>query len=97
MERNFRKVKDRTFHGDAIYRGLRYKLPVDKTIYQFLIDNKGLHKIIRNDDNPKLIKPVDGEVVEKYEAKLHNGEYLQELRDWQREAGCLPQHIEVGS
>ncbi len=37
------------------------------------------------------------DVVEKYEAKLHNGEYLQELRDWQREAGCLPQHIEEGS
>ena len=26
-------------------------------------------------------------VVEQYEAKLHNGEYLQELRDWQRDAG----------
>ena len=26
-------------------------------------------------------------VVEQYEAKLHAGEYLQELRDWQREAG----------
>ena len=26
-------------------------------------------------------------VVEKYEAKLHNGEYFQELRDWQRDAG----------
>ena len=31
-------------------------------------------------------------VVAQYEAKLHNGEYLQELRDWQRDAG-----IEVGS
>ena len=27
------------------------------------------------------------EVVEKYEAKLHNGEYLEELRDYQRDAG----------
>ena len=27
------------------------------------------------------------EVVEKYEAKLHNGEYYEELRDWQRDAG----------
>ena len=26
-------------------------------------------------------------VVEKYEAKLHNGEYYEELRDWQRDAG----------
>ena len=26
-------------------------------------------------------------VVEQYEAKLHNGEYLQELRDYQRDAG----------
>ena len=41
---------------------------MDKTIYQYLIDNEGLHKIIRNDDNPKLIKPVDGEIVEKYES-----------------------------
>ena len=31
-------------------------------------------------------------VVEQYEAKLHAGEYLQELRDWQRDAG-----IEVAS
>ena len=27
------------------------------------------------------------ELIEKYEVKLHNGEYLQELRDWQRDAG----------
>ena len=37
------------------------------------------------------------EVVEKYEMKLHDGEYYDELRDWQRDAGCLPRHIEVGS
>ena len=30
--------------------------------------------------------------IERVEVKLHNGEYLQELRDWQRDAG-----IEVGS
>tara|TARA_B100000700_G_scaffold110038_2_gene123991 strand:- start:1251 stop:1535 length:285 start_codon:yes stop_codon:yes gene_type:complete len=28
-----------------------------------------------------------GKVVEQYEAKLHNGEYYEELRDWQQDAG----------
>tara|TARA_B100000674_G_scaffold361973_1_gene304709 strand:- start:2201 stop:2479 length:279 start_codon:yes stop_codon:yes gene_type:complete len=28
-----------------------------------------------------------GKVVEQYEAKLHNGEYYEELRDYLRDAG----------
>ncbi len=31
------------------------------------------------------------ELIEKFEVKLHNGEYYEELRDWQKSAGCLPQ------
>ena len=38
-----------------------------------------------------LVTAID-RLVEKYEMKLHDGEYLEELRDWQREAGCLPQN-----
>ena len=33
-----------------------------------------------------LVAAID-ELVEKFEVKLHNGEYLQELRDYQRDAG----------
>ena len=28
--------------------------------------------------------------IERVETKLHNGEFHEELRTWQREAGCLP-------
>jgi len=38
-----------------------------------------------------LVTAID-RLVEKYEMKLHDGEYLEELRDWQRDAG-----IEVAS
>jgi len=30
--------------------------------------------------------------IKRVETKLHNGEFHEELRTWQREAGCLPQH-----
>ena len=33
-----------------------------------------------------LVTAID-QLVEKFEVKLHNGEYLDELRDWQRDAG----------
>jgi len=33
-----------------------------------------------------LITAID-ELVEKFEVKLHNGEYHREMRDWQRAAG----------
>ena len=29
--------------------------------------------------------------IERVETKLHNGEFYEELRTWQREAGCSPQ------
>jgi len=32
-----------------------------------------------------------GTTIEKVEVRLHNGEYLDELRTWQKEAGCLPE------
>ena len=33
-----------------------------------------------------LVTAID-DLVEKFEVKLHNGEYYREMRDWQREAG----------
>ncbi len=35
-----------------------------------------------------LVVAID-ELIEKFEVKLHNGEYHREMRDWQRAAGCL--------
>ena len=34
-----------------------------------------------------LVAAID-ELVEKFEVKLHNGDYHKELRDWQKSAGC---------
>tara|TARA_R110001583_G_scaffold43355_4_gene137913 strand:+ start:759 stop:1028 length:270 start_codon:yes stop_codon:yes gene_type:complete len=33
-----------------------------------------------------LVVAID-ELIEKFEVKLHNGEYHREMRDWQRAAG----------
>ena len=33
-----------------------------------------------------LVAAID-KLVEKFEMKLHDGEYYEELRDWQRDAG----------
>merc|ERR1719411_58700 len=67
----YRKVKDEDFRGEVIYRGLKYELPIDKTIRQFIIENDGLHKIIRMDPNPKLVYPIDGEKLEKLEGDFY--------------------------
>ena len=33
-----------------------------------------------------LVTAID-QLVEKFEVKLHNGEYYREMRNWQRDAG----------
>ena len=82
----YRKIKNETYNGEAIYRGFLYKLPtvsfnMRKTftftlilkgdnIIEYNINNEGLHTLFRRDNNFKLIPHVEGEII-KYERDFY--------------------------
>ena len=81
----YRKIKNETHNGEAMYRGLLYKLPTvsfnhEENIYlhlllkadnilEYYINNEGLNIIVRRDNIPKLI-PHEGEII-KYERDFY--------------------------
>ena len=64
----FRKSKGEYFQGENVYRGGSYEVPYDATIHSLFIDDDGLYKVNRGDDNPKIIYPMPGDKLIKYES-----------------------------